>query len=160
MRELTKKLALVLGALLLMSPALAQQSAGANVKIWWKVADSITAGGTVNVRFEDEIDNGAFDGTVQGRHNLTYANNQTGSRRITIEASVPTGLVLTANATPATGTGTAAATVTVGSSAQNLITSIPGGTVNGTADVIFEAEASGPIADTTITITYTITAGQ
>jgi hypothetical protein len=153
------RLLVVLVVLLSGGAALAQSAtARADVKIVWQVADKITATGEVSVTFT------ALNETVQAtnKHTLTYTNNQTVNRKITIEAmNKPDSLELTASASRTSGTGNPLTGVTVTNRPADLVTAIEGGTTDGIAVVTFAAKASSPIAENTVvTIKYTITAGQ
>lgn len=162
MRTSLKPLA-ALTLLLLASTAFGQADPAAtdsvSVSIAWSVPDRISAEGNVTITFDTETDTG-YSASIAGSHILSYANNQTIDRRITIQAvgSIPSGLSLTANAAPNVGSGAAA--IEVGPNPRNLVTGIPSGTTNGSATVTFGAESTGPIEDNQeITIKYTITAG-
>lgn len=158
--RITRRLSAALALLMLASAALCQANppapASVTVSIAWSVPDRLTAAGDVTITFDTETASG-YSASVAGSHTLTFANNQTTNRRITIQAiGSPTAVALTANA--ASNVGAGATAVEVGSSPKNLITGIPGGTTDGSATVSFGAESSEPIDGQEITIKYTISA--
>lgn len=161
--RITSKLLTVLALLSLASTVLAQSGTDASdsafVTVAWNVADEISATGTVTASF-DTVTATGFSATVTGSHTLTYTNNQSTDRKITIQVDgvKPTGMSLKASAAPTVGTG--ATSIEVVGTPKSLVTGIPSGTTDASATVTFSAESTGHIPDgTEITITYTITAG-
>lgn len=156
------RLLAVLALLLLAAPVYAQSSTDASdtstVTVAWAVADELVATGDVTATF-DTVTATGFGATVTGSHTLTYSNNQSTNRKITvqIDGTKPTGMSLKASASPTVGTGST--DIEVMTTVKNLVTGIPSDTTDATATVTYSAESTEQIADgTLITIKYTITA--
>jgi hypothetical protein len=96
--------------------------------------------------------------TTNNATSLAWATNQS-TRRITVASNIASVYGLTVLPTGSTGAGTAAGSpVTVGTSAQNLVTAISTGSGNCTLQYSATAEPGDGTTTEVHTVTYTITA--
>jgi hypothetical protein len=133
---------------------LADDSASHTVTVNVSAIDDVTLTGG-NVTLSITALNTA---TTDDSSSLAWVTNQT-TRRITVASNINSVYGLTVSPADFTGAGTAAGSaVTVGTTAQNLVTAISTGSGSCTLQYSATAEPTDGTASEVHTVTYTITA--